>query len=299
MTLLHFSKAFCSLSFYANAFWFVFRLDLAWPQIMFCPCECTKWICHPFPSPLPLSFGFLFVSVKPRAAFLKVQGFREKFPHCCLDCGSTRRPQHCAEAVYVTDGCMGIPRTAPLSRVLDEHSCIWARSCSGNWWAGGLVLTEQKQWSCQSATIPAQCVCAVPCGCTQSRHCELGALPCALLGDEDVLAGPAWWAEAAGKHISVLFPHFFLWVGGGGREGKGHIWQGFCLLLCFESWETKHPGKLKVRSCSHLQHCQITVLASDVRNLKKFWTWLNPHCQGTPRAVFIHTVPFPSDHQGI
>lgn len=154
---------------------------------MFCPCECTKWICHPFPSPLPLSFGFLFVSVKPHAAFLKVQGFREKFPHCCLDCGSTRRPQHCAEAVYVTDGCMGIPRTAPLSRVLDEHSCIWARSCSGNWWAGGLVLTEQKQWSCHisyySCTV---CVC-----CSVWVHPEQ-----ALWAWGSAVCSAGWWGCA-------------------------------------------------------------------------------------------------------
>lgn len=44
---------------------------------------------------------------------------------------------------------MEIPRTASLSCVLDEQACTWARSCSGNWWAGGgQVLTEKKQWSC-------------------------------------------------------------------------------------------------------------------------------------------------------
>lgn len=113
------------------------------------------------------------------------------------------------------------------------------------------------------------------------------SLQCALLGDVDMLTAPAWQAEAAGELVSVLFPQLFLQAG-----NKRQIWQGFFLLFCLELWETKYPGRLKARSCIHLHHCQITVMTSDVRDLKEFGTWLNPHCQGTLGTVFYSCSTF-------
>lgn len=139
MTLLHFSQAFCSPNSYANAFSFVFGLGLACPQRMCCPCECTKRVSHPFPCALLLSFGFLFVFVcKTSCSVSESLRLQREISTLLFRLRHHQEApaeikKHYARAVCVTDGCMEIPRTASLSLVLDEHSCIWARSCNGNW----------------------------------------------------------------------------------------------------------------------------------------------------------------------
>lgn len=110
-------------------------------------------------------------------------------------------------------------------------------------------------------------MCAVPCGCTQTTHCELEAL-CT------VLCWVMWMCLLAligrgcrGTYFCIKSMLIFnKWRK---KKKKRHIWQGFGLLLCFESWETKHPGEPKVRSFSHLQHCQSNTLGFRCEELEE------------------------------
>lgn len=189
--------------------------------------------------------------------------------------------------------CMWLMAAWSSSKQHHSHMCCMRTLVSGLEVAVKIGELGGKFWPSRinglviSAPVPAEHVCCSVWVHPAHALWAWGSLCCALLGDVDVLAGPAWWAEAAGEPISVLFPRLSFTSGG---KKPRYIWQGFCLLLCFESWETKHPGKLKVRSFSHLQHCQIAFLASDVRNLKKFWTWLNPHCQGTQCSIYSYST---------